>query len=268
MSDSIVAGPWLGEFGWELMSWQGALRKLADTRSVIVCCPRGHGDMYKDFASHIIEHDLDIRRPDCWNGTVVDKRKLDLLLAKLSLFGELLKPSGLIPTEVQRFVKYGVPDRTPENRFDVIIHARAPLNDPKRAWSAEKWETLTEILMDRDIKMAAIGTQAYYPKITADLRNLPLSETMDLLAGATTAIGPSSGPMHLASLCGTPHIVWTDDKVWSAAKMTNRTRYEKAWNPLCTPCRVLDTNGWDPPVGIVASNVLQGVKEWSNRLKP
>jgi ADP-heptose:LPS heptosyltransferase len=94
-----------------------------------------------------------------------------------------------------------------------------------------------------------------------------LSEVMDLMAGATMVIGPSSGPMHLASLCGTPHIVWTDDKVWPAAKMNNRTRYEKAWNPLRTPCKVLDANGWDPSVETVASLVLQGAKEWSNRLK-
>jgi hypothetical protein len=268
MTEPIIAGPWVGEFGWELMSWQGAIRKLAESRSVIVCCQRGHGDLYRDFAHRIIEHDIDIRRPDCWRGTVVDHTAFNLLIGELAVQGKLLGPSGVIPIEVQKFIKYGTPDRTLENRFDVIIHARAPINDPKRAWPPEKWEMLTEILMDHNLRMASIGTQAYYPKITADLRNIPLNETMDLMAGATMVIGPSSGPLHLASLCGTPHIVWTDNKFWSAARMNNRTRYEKAWNPLGTPCKVLDASGWDPPVETVASLVLQGIKEWSNRLRP
>jgi ADP-heptose:LPS heptosyltransferase len=121
--------------------------------------------------------------------------------------------------------------------------------------------------MDHGVKMASIGTQAYYPKITADLRNIPLNETADLLAGAKLAIGPSSGPMHLASLCGTRHIVWTDDKFWSAAKMNNRTRYESMWNPLKTPCTVVDQYGWDPPVAVITSLVLKGLEEWSNRPK-
>ena len=28
-SDHLIAGPFLGEFGWELMQWQGYLRQLA-----------------------------------------------------------------------------------------------------------------------------------------------------------------------------------------------------------------------------------------------
>lgn len=264
----IVAGPWIGEFGWELMSWQGALRKLADVREVIVCCRRGHTVLYEDFAKTFVEHDLDVRRPDCYNGTIADQDAYSRLISRLLELGPNAKPNSLIPTETQKFIKYGTPDRTPENRYDIIIHARAPLNDAKRAWPPEKWEALTELLMDHNLRMAAIGTQAYYPKITADLRNIPLRETMDLIAGATMVIGPSSGPMHLASLCGTPHIVWTDNKVWPMAKMNNRQRYEKAWNPFNTPCKVLDDAGWDPTVESVASLVLQGVREWSSNPKP
>jgi hypothetical protein len=265
--EHIIAGPWVGEFGWELMSWQGAIRKLSESRSVIVCCPRGHGELYKDFAYRIIEHEINIHRPSCWQGTIIDHAAYDHLIVKLAALGKIIGPSGLIPIKDQKFIKYGAPDPALKNHFDVIIHARAPINDPKRSWAPENWEKLTEILIDHNIRMAAIGTQAYHPKITTDLRNIPLGETIDVMAGATMAIGPSSGPMHLASLCGTPHIVWTDDKFWLVAGMNNRTRYEKTWNPLGTPCKVLTANGWDPPVETVASFVLHGLKEWANRLK-
>jgi len=263
----LVAGPWIGEFGWELMSWQGALRVIAESREVIVCCKRGHSFLYSDFTKRFVEHDLDIVRPDCWGGKAVDQSAYYLLVAELTRLGVLIRPSGLITMDLQKFIRYGMPDRTPENRFDVIMHARAPLNDPKRAWPAEKWEELTELLMDHNVKMASVGTQAYYPKITADLRNIPLNDLMDLFAGAKLAIGPSSGPMHLASLCGTEHIVWTDNKYWSAIKMNNRTRYESAWNPLKTPCIVVDQYGWDPPVAAIASLVLKRLDEWSNKSK-
>jgi hypothetical protein len=54
-----------------------------------------------------------------------------------------------------------------------------------------------------------------------------------LLANADIVIGPSSGPMHLASLCGAPHVTWTD-------KASTKRRYLGGWNPHKTPCIVLD----------------------------
>ena len=47
----LIAGPWCGEFGWELMSWQGRIRELSRSYDeTIVCSDDGHQALYADFA--------------------------------------------------------------------------------------------------------------------------------------------------------------------------------------------------------------------------
>src|SRR5689334_9170193 len=56
-AETLFAGPFLGEFGWELMSWQGFVRKLSrGYRRTVVYCPRGREALYADFAAEIIPH--------------------------------------------------------------------------------------------------------------------------------------------------------------------------------------------------------------------
>ena len=63
--------------------------------------------------------------------------------------------------------------------------------------------------------------------------------------------------MHLSSLCGTPHVVWTNTAVTAVGNVTNRERYEKLWNPLGTRVVVVDQpHGWNPEV----EQILEAVK--------
>ena len=56
-SDTLFAGPFLGEFGWELLCWQGFVRKVSRRyKTVIVYCPEGREALYRDFADRIIPH--------------------------------------------------------------------------------------------------------------------------------------------------------------------------------------------------------------------
>jgi SAM-dependent methyltransferase len=62
---------------------------------------------------------------------------------------------------------------------------------------------------------------------------------MDMMAASKLVIGPSSGPMHLASLCKTPHLVWTGKQWSSTIKAFNDERYTWKWNPFRTKCKVI-----------------------------
>jgi hypothetical protein len=62
--------------------------------------------------------------------------------------------------------------------------------------------------------------------------------------------------MHLASLCGTPQLVWTDKKRYARGK-TNRYKYEKWWNPFGTQVRVMDEWGFRPPVEVVCHETIE-----------
>jgi ADP-heptose:LPS heptosyltransferase len=158
--------------------------------------------------------------------------------------------------EAQQFIKYGRPGEEPA--YDILIHARNPIG--KRPWHAYQpmnWVALIDLLGHEGLSVAAIGTEAMRPAGADDMRNIPLERLMNLMASCKIVAGPSSGPMHLASLCGAFHIVWTDKQWYSAIRANNKARYLNIWNPLNTPCRVIDGYGWQPPPRVVADTVKE-----------
>ena len=120
------------------------------------------------------------------------------------------------------YIKYGNPSN--EN-YDFVFHIRNRDLRKEDNWELNKWEVLKNLLGGR---IACIGTKEESICIpgTEDLRGKELSKTISVLSSSKCAFGPSSGPMHLASLCGTPHVVWSLD--------ANKARYEENWNPLKT----------------------------------
>jgi ADP-heptose:LPS heptosyltransferase len=242
----LVAGPWVGEFGWELMSWQGLVRKRArGYDEIIVCSRKGHEELYADFADKYIPHSL-CGVKDCWRMKADEPAKLAKLRAHVNdLPGDLMQPKGLVPASAQEFIRFGDPGHV--SKYDLIIHAREPIGKRKHhAYPLEYWETIVHEMVGQGTTVACIGTEAHLPPGAIDLRGLPLRYVVDVMSSCLGVAGPSSGPMHLASLCGARHIVWTDRAYYSAIRGHNRQRYERVWNPLRTPCRVIDEHGWHP----------------------
>lgn len=249
----LIAGPWVGEFGWELMSWQAFIRALVykhKFKYVTVFGPRGHDELYDDFADVYVPVELPGIR-DCWRvegADFRDKTKLNQAIHRLVKHDtKVITPSCFVPVSEQHFVAFGNPENVaPKDRFDVLVHVRKQINKRRHhAWPSEHAETVCNKLLERGLSLAAIGTEAWCPKGVENRLCIPLKELMNLISAARVIIGPSSGPMHLASLCRTPHLVWTDRQWYSAIKASNKTRYERTWNPLNTPCIVLE-EGWNP----------------------
>lgn len=267
MSKRLVAGPWLGEFGWEIMSWQGFIRKAAvGYDEVFVCSREGHEALYADFSTRFIPHRV-AGLKDRWSVSGVDAQSLKNLKAYLrTLGGDQLQPTGLIPIEHQHITPCGSKERGKRlgYNFDMVIHARKPIGKrPGHAWPLSHWNQLVAKLSR--YRIASIGTEAYVPEGTVDMRGCGLLDTMDAMAATKVVIGPSSGPMHLAALCRVPHVVWTDTQVYSAIGATNRERYETLWNPLKTPVTVVDTAGWHPTADAVYAAVLERLEQWNKK---
>ena len=252
----LVTFPWTGEFGWELMSWQGFIRKQAEgCDEVVICAPRGHEPLYADFSTRYVAYD---RRgvKDCWwaEGSQLNDERTAFWLARAGVIP--LRPTRKYELEEQTLVRFG--DATKGQPRDILIHARAAIGKrPQHEWPLESWWLLVDELRKRGFTVSAIGTEAHLPRGADDWRDQPLQVLMNNMASAGLVIGPSSGPMHLASLCGAPHLVWTDSQYYSALGGTNRQRYERIWNPFGTSCRVLDKYGWHPSVSVVLEEVLQ-----------
>lgn len=254
---TLVAGPWVGEFGHELFSWQSYVRKLSRSykRTVVACRP-GHEVFYADFCSEFRHHEAP--SGPCSGRTNYQSGDPDQHVT--ALFGDIpylhiLHPNSRFSgkPQDQEFAKYGTRG---DSDFDVLIHARNIVLDPtcqipadhralkeSRNWPLANWDRLTALLSDCGVRLAAIGSpvDAYLPPYTFDLRGIPLEELTDRIASCELVLGPSSGPMHLASLCGTEQLVWGIESLGH--------RYTEAWNPFRTKVWFHPTDTcWNPNV--------------------
>jgi hypothetical protein len=254
--NTLFAGPWVGEFGWELFCWQGMLRSFVKKRGinkVIIGCRTGHEYLYKDFADDFVNVDptavTDCQR--CTSYTYNDLHKQytdgvgDRWVNPFLQYDKLIRCTNgsqmpFLPN--CEYIKYGDPTVVPKS-YDVLIHARGTdkYGTDFRNWPEFKWNDLVKYT---GLSFASIGSEqgAYHIDNTDDLRGVSLEQLCGYMSASTMVLGPSSGPMHLASLCGTPHFVWSGDR-------PNVERYEKYWNPLKTKVKILDhVHGWDPPL--------------------
>lgn len=245
---TLVAGVWIGEFGWELLSWQAYIRRQSrNYDQTYIIGPETSRHLYSDFYTSYLPIDLG-GSPNCWWNDGIPPEKLleaeGLLRTQDCDFISPSRLTGPIPIADQEFIRFGDAGKCAGR---IVVHARDRKHRLNASWPQEKWDELTARLNTEGFRVMAIGTKALLPKGAEDARGGDLKETVDLLASAQISIGPSSGPMHLASLCATPHLVWADSSVHPLFNGTTQERYERTWNPFQTPVKVLDRT-WQPEV--------------------
>lgn len=246
---TLVIGPATCELGWMLMTFNPYCRAIARGYDrVIVCCPRGEEHIWEFATEFYTVSKPD--RADRWlikNGRPIKSPKA-LRIAYPN--ADFVVPNKKTCTSKKRLYKC-FRNRPIISQPNVIIHARATLkyNQTNRNWPTSNFEKIVKAFPG--VQFHSIGTQADYIKGTEDARNWQIGHLCSLLSEAKMIIGPSSGPMHLATLCKTPQIVWTGRKREKAIKGTNRDRYEQIWNPFNTGVKVIDKYGWNPPVEVV-----------------
>lgn len=250
----LVAGPDNGmEFGWFLMRWQAKIRKMSreyDKTFVITSADRIGA--YKDFARHYTFMPDELK-PDMWR---FSHCTVDYVIPNRQM---------CCSVEPQEFIKFGKGD-FPKC---IVLHPRKKKDG--REWGINKWKeflNLLSVYIGGTIPIVTIGSNGHV-YVIPDNENLtnfidaPFEKTTNILSNAHLCIGPSSGPMHLASLCSCPHLIWTDDKVWNLGikKGTNRERYETVWNPFDTEAIVMDEYGWNPSVDHVFERTVHWLKQ-------
>ena len=250
MKKLLLAGPWVGEFGWELLCWQGLVRNMSRKYDgTIVACRYSSRALYEDFADEFIDvetNSMETDGPKCHGEDIGILSKLGNVTCNKWMFPEKLKwrmESGGVPVvDNQEFIVYG--EEFEKNNKYVVIHARSTdkVGQGERNWSDNNW---AQLVMSRpEYEFISIGTRdaSYHIQGTIDCRGSYLKEVFEILRHTRYIIGPSSGPMHLASLCGTNQLVWSGHE-------RNYDRYTKLWNPHNTDVVYLDT--WQPTVAQV-----------------
>jgi hypothetical protein len=246
---TLLAGPWVGEFGWELFCWQAYVRKLSRRfdRTIVIGRP-GNGFLYADFCDQYIEFDPGSFRTDIWkcHGARSARHIVEATPHSYYLDGQfdigmrygeqgLVDRKGLFFRE-QEFHKY-TSDKSSKS-FDLLFHCRNKATDSRRNWDRARWDELFRLLGDR-YSIGCIGNEeALHIEGAEDLRGVDIEELVAIMTRSRLIVGPSSGPMHLASLCGLKHLVWSSEH--------NRSRYEKDWNPFGTQVVFYSEGKWHP----------------------
>jgi len=254
----LLAGGW-PEFGWELCAWIPAVRKRSrEFDKTVIVCRTGHEYLYQDFADEFINHDPK-GNSDRWllNGK---KPKIPPKIIAAYPTATVMQPRwGNCTRWPREYFKYGY--GATEEYYDVVFHARAmtKYHQSHLNYPVEWYVKVIKELGIDPLRCASIGspTGAHHVPRTKDLRGADLDRLCRVLAHSKVCVGTSSGPMHLASLCGCQHIVITGREYQKSIKATNRKRYEKLWNPFKTPCKVLDKHNWQSPYHKVAKAVAE-----------
>ena len=265
----LIAGPWVGEFGWELFAWQAYVRALSRNfdHTTIISRP-GSEALYSDFSDQFVGHMPDGGLTDSFfmhNLDFVQELKKVIMGNQIRMDKETTlfvpKRLGFPPyTHYEQYLMIGDYMIAPEyvaygkvtpRKYDYIFHARDRKLREEDNWSLENWNELKRLLGDK--RIACIGTKAESALVegTEDLRDIPLGDLFDTLHNAEYAFGPSSGPMHLVSLCALPHVVWSIPN--------NKIRYELNWNPLQTPVLFDSSSDWHP----TATTIYEQFVDWS-----
>ena len=244
---TLICGPYVGEFGWELFFWSGYCRALSRhfEKTIVITRP-GHEYLYSDFA--VVDHysPPSIGTSDCQNNSAVSINDMKNIVAPyetpdafwLAPFANVhgnYQPHWVQPLHIPAINGAIVPEyrerleSIEENRKLILIHARnrqtiRPEDNPP----LEMFDGLSRKLQDQGYEVASIGlsVDSHYIEGTADERNISLEQLAHLMNGAICTLGTTSGPLHFASLTGCPVITWQSDidKMWY--------RFSISWNPL------------------------------------
>jgi hypothetical protein len=246
----------MGEFGYELFKWQGYIRRIAKEEGferVIIASRPGHELLYIDFCTGYIPFDSALNPCEGRFNTVNTNARLLMPQVFAGVpYMTALDPMYKVTDEPQTFVKYGMPIYA--NEKYAIIHARGiQVENPdsmvpthaelkeSRNWPLDRWSRVARGLAVMGVRTYSIGIpgSAYYVPGTINAMGTSMFELANLLAGARFIVGPSSGPLHLATLCMCPQVVWGAPHL--------EKRYKQEWNPFDVPVEFLAVDdAWDP----------------------
>lgn len=224
---NLFAGPYDYEFGHELFSFQGYIRKLSrDYEKTVVCSRKCMEFLYRDFVDEFVP----LGNPDNYPqlGDSYKIITMEECRAAVSSGAGIFKYG-------QEFVKYGEPI---DERYDVIFHARTKdMGGPMSINLEQKVYDILNKELSSSYKVAFIGSESssYCPVEALDLRGIEMKRLVNVIHSSKLVVGQSSGPIHLASLCTTPHLTW------SGYRLRTYARYAHHWNPFKTLCFLLES---------------------------
>ena len=266
----LVAGPYVGEFGHELMEWQAWVRaQVPRYREVHVITFPGRAALYP--GCHVHTHDFPLEKAGYRHGRFSPPELKSMARAKAEELGlkdyDILTAGHLCTRYHQRFIlpaKFELLRQAPlGGRYrDVAFHFRWVKKegpDQTRNYPLELCDQVAALCRKRGYSVCCIGhpRYSYCPAGVEDLRSEDLATSITAISSARLLAGELSGPMHLAQLCGVPILIWADGQ-W-------RLDTCEYWNVFRVPTFIVANDTHRPDTGRVVEMVDRAVRELRQR---
>lgn len=277
----FVAGPYVGELGWEIFSWQPLVRNqflMGEFDKCIVYTGPGKDKLYP-WAEVRVPPNMPQHESEClcWRNLPEHVDELNNLIKTTvaSVEQEFKGKAQIHPFTIamiqpwnQAHYEKGRPDllrtkQEPSKSIDdvktIVLCVRDRELSDFRNWEYENWYSLAKKLKQK-FNVTVLGQirkpdEWKMPDGVKDLTNqTTINDCIDIFSSeCDLAVGGSTGLLHLASRCAAPHLVWGAEK--------NIIRYaESNWFGAAHKVYVW---GWEPSI----DQVYIAVNEFMNTLK-
>jgi hypothetical protein len=267
---NLFAGPFSGEFGYELMQWQGFVRALRPRyQQVHVLTYPGRDYLYEGCRVHY--HDISLNGAGYWYGRLSPMEARAMADAKAAEIGltdyDIFDASRLCTQHHKKIFwrqDFRLLNEPPvEGRiYDVAFHFRAVQKEgPDRAknYDPARADELAALCRAKGLSVICVGHPdfSYCAKGCEDMRRVDLRESVAAICSARAVAGENSGAMHLANLCGKPTILWANDQ-W-------RIDYSLRWNPFRVPIYTAANNTFLPEPPRVLEAIINALEDLRRR---
>jgi len=247
----LVAGPYVGEFGYELMEWQAVVRaRVPAYAQVHVITYPGRDYLYPGCVVH--HHDVPLEKAGYAFGRYTPRQLVQMAHAQARAAGlrdyDILSSQHAHSRSIrkwvfqERFARLAEPPLGGRVR-DLAFHFRnvdkeGP--DRTRNYPLDLADRLVRLCQQQGYEVCCIGhpQYAFCPEGVEDLRAVDLRTSVAAICSARLLVGELSGPMHLAQLCCQPILIWADGQ--------RRIDGCLKWNVFQSPVFVLANDTFRP----------------------
>ena len=271
----IVAGPYIGELGFEIGDWVPHLASIRDKYdSMVVFARNGHKDLYP-FADKFMGFNFGLESRHCdknWmmKPSIEELLRYNILETQVKKYSKLVQGSGhkvslyLSDSKIRRgsftekspIVLNGSESKVveweqklptgPKVLFVVRLYVRGASKNSNK----DLLDKIVSGLKDRiDVNCILVGHEELSfqcmarEKCTDLLDKTTIDDLIAIYSMSNVVIGASTGTIHLAAACGIPHITWVD---WVGDLPVIKDRYYTSWNLNKTPIKYLDSEELNP----------------------
>jgi hypothetical protein len=266
----LVAGPYVGEFGHELMDWQPAVRaQVGRYAEVHVITYPGRDYLYPGCRVHY--HNVALETAGYRHGRLTPAQLEAMAREKAAELGlknyDLMTALNICTSYHRRFLLpakvelLGRPPAPGEIR-DLAFHFRHVTKegpDQTRNYPLELCDRVVELCRAQNLNFFCIGhpRYSYCPAGVEDRRTEDLGASVAAIRSARLLAGELSGPMHLAQLTGTAILIWADGQ-WRLDDCEH-------WNVFRVPTYIVAHDTFQPEPERVGRKIVEALADLRRR---